>query len=112
MAHRSSCSPFTYIQDHLIASNQYSTIWSPLLYLGPIYFYTRPIAYRKSPLYSLSAYCFNQEIDFISFHTLQTRRLYVEYEQSYSQNRVSQSKSSILFKAVSIFIEALIVFYQ
>ena len=42
---------------------------------------------------------------------LQTRRLYVYYEQSYSQNRLSQSKSSILFIAVSIFIEAYIVIY-
>ena len=90
------------------ASNQNSTTWGPLLYLGPIYLYARPIGIEIS-LYSLSAYCFNQKIDFISFHTLQTACLDVSYEQSYSQNRLNQSKSSILFIAVSIFIEALIV---
>ena len=34
-------------------------------------------------------------LDLISFHMLQTRSLYVSYEQSYSQNRLNQSKCSI-----------------
>ena len=41
-------------------------------------------------------------LGFISILMLQTRPLYVLYEQSYSQNRLSQSKSSILFIAVSM----------
>ena len=43
---------------------------------------------------------------------LQTRRLYHDFSWSYSQNRLNQSKSSILIIAVSIFIEANIVIYQ
>ena len=34
---------------------------------------------------------------------LQIRRLYRDFSQSYSQNRLNQSKSSILVIAVSIF---------
>ena len=41
-------------------------------------------------------------LDLISFHMLQTRSLYVSYEQSYSQNRFNQSKFSFLFILVSM----------
>ena len=47
---------------------------------------------------------FTNKLVFISFPMIQTACLYVSYEQSYSQNRLSQSKSSILVIAVSIFI--------
>ena len=55
---------------------------------------------------------FTNILGFISILMLQTRSLYVLYEQSYSQNRLNQSKSSILFIPVAIFIEANIVIYQ
>ena len=47
---------------------------------------------------------FTNKLDFNSFLMLQTRPLYLVYEQSYSQNRLNQSKSSILFIAVSMVI--------
>ena len=43
-----------------------------------------------------------QILDLISFPMLQTRPLYLYFLRSYSQNRLSQSKSSILFIAVSM----------
>ena len=45
---------------------------------------------------------FTNILDLISFPMLQTRPLYLVYEQSYSQNRLSQSKYSILVIAVSM----------
>ena len=50
-------------------------------------------------------------LDFISFHMLQTRSLYVSYEQSYSQNRLSQSKFSSLVILVSMVTLYLILFF-
>ena len=45
---------------------------------------------------------FTKILDLISFPMLQTRPLYLVYEQSYGQNRLSQSKYSILFILVSM----------
>ena len=47
---------------------------------------------------------FTKILDLISIPMLQTRSLYVYYEQSYSQNRLNQSKSSFLFITVSMVI--------
>ena len=49
--------------------------------------------------------------DFISFRTLQTRSLYDDFSWSYSQNRLSQSKFSILVKSVSMVTLYLILFF-
>ena len=45
---------------------------------------------------------FTKILDLIRFPMLQTRPLYLVYEQSYSQNRLSQSKSSISESIVTI----------
>ena len=50
-------------------------------------------------------------LDFTNFHMLQTTCLYVSYKQSYSQNRLNQSKLSNLVISVSMVTGNLIMFY-
>ena len=45
---------------------------------------------------------FTKILDLISFPMLQTRPFYLYFSQSYSQNRLNQSKSSFLFILVSM----------
>ena len=45
---------------------------------------------------------FTNKLDFNSFLMLQTRPLYLVYEQSYGQKRLNQSKYSILVISVSM----------
>ena len=98
--------PYTSIHPYTIICSD------PLTSCQGFYLYTRPFFLNQSKssilfitvsMVTLNLILkFTKILDLISFPMLQTRPLYLVYEQSYSQNRLSQSKSSIVFIADSM----------